>query len=304
MGLGAGDIMVGANFNYQFIDWAHDKIVNSGEDFNHIGTLGAKIFTPNITIGITDWWNITFSQVVGKRVMTWDVEDNITIHHRDEGSDSDFDNAIGGILGDSRIMLRFLALNAGKGPGLRLFIGGGIGIPSKNRLTQSPFLSDTEHRHFSMSEGIYKAIFETQFFVKRTNNPVFAGGTFSIEHPLRDSEYGYTGSRLVDFSLTAFSKKIKLINGSIGGNIMFRNTSEAYWNGTAAPNSKSTIIIPGVGALWSLGFATLSVNVQKPIFIDGAFSGGDGNSNGKTDTWQISIGMRRILDYYIQWLYW
>ena len=296
--------MVGANINYQFIDWAHDKIVNSGEDYNHIGTLSAKIFTPNITIGITDWWNITFSQVVGKRVMTWDVEDNITIHHRDEGSDSDFDNAIGGILGDSRIMLRFLALNAGKGPGLRLFIGGGIGIPSKNTLTSSPFLPNVEHRHFSMSEGIYKAIFETQFFVKRTNNPVFAGGTFSIEHPLRDSEYGYTGSRLVDFSLTAFSKKIKLINGSIGGNIMFRNTSESYWNDNTAPNSKSTIVIPGIGSLWNLGFVTLSVNVQQPIFIDGAFSGGDGNANEKTNTWQISVGIRKILDYYIQWLYW
>ena len=155
-----------------------------------------------------------------------------------------------------------------------------------------------------MSEGIYKAIFETQFFVKRTKNPVFAGGTFAIEQPLGESEYGYDGSRLVDFSLTAFSKKIKLINGSIGGNIMFRNTSEAHWNDIETKNSKSTIIIPGVGALWSLGFATLSVNVQKPIFIVGAFSGGDGNSNEKTDTWQISIGMRRILNYYIQWLYW
>ena len=296
--------MVGANFNYQFIDWGHDKIPNTGEEFDHLGTLSAKIFTPNITIGITDWWNITFSQVFGRRVMTWDVKDNTTIHHRDEGSDTNFKNAVGGILGDSRLMLRFLALNAGKGPGLRLFLGGGIGIPSKNTLTSSPFLPLVEHRHFSMSEGIYKAIFETQFFVKRTQNPVFAGGTFSIEQPLAESKYGYDGSRLVDVSLTAYSKKIKLINGSIGGNIMFRNTSEAYWNGTAAPNSKSTIIIPGVGALWSLGFATLSVNVQKPIFIDGAFSGGDGNSNEKTDTWQISIGMRRILDYYIQWLYW
>ena len=302
--------MVGANFNYQFIDWGHDKIPNSGEEFDHLGTLSAKVFTPNITIGITDWWNITFSQVFGKRVMTWDVKDNTTIHHRDEGSDTDFINNIGdiqangGLLGDSRIMLRFLALNAGKGPGLRLFLGGGIGIPSKNTLTSSPFIIDVEHRHFSMSEGIYKAIFETQFFVKRTQNPVFAGGTFSIEQPLGESKYGYDGSRLIDFSLTAFSKKIKIINGSIGGNIMFRNTSKAHWNGIEAKNSKSTIIIPGVGALWSLGFATLSVNVQKPIFIDGAFSGGDGNSNGKTDTWQISIGMRRILDYYIQWLYW
>ena len=302
--------MVGANFNYQFIDWGHDKIPNSGEEFDHLGTLSAKVFTPNITIGITDWWNITFSQVFGKRVMTWDVKDSTTIHHRDEGSDTDFINNIsdiqanGGLLGDSRIMLRFLALNAGKGPGLRLFLGGGLGIPSKNTLTSSPFIIDVEHRHFSMSEGIYKAIFETQFFVKRTQNPVFAGGTFSIEQPLGESKYGYDGSRLIDFSLTAFSKKIKIINGSIGGNIMFRNTSKTHWNGIEAKNSKSTIIIPGIGALWSLGFATLSVNVQKPIFIDGAFSGGDGNSNEKIDTWQISIGMRRILDYYIQWLYW
>ena len=299
--------MVGANFNYQFIDWAHDEIAE--ENFDHKGTLSAKVFTPNITIGLTDWWNITFSQVFGKRVMTWDVKNSTSIHHRDEGSDTDFINntgdiqANGGLLGDSRIMLRFLALNAGTGSGLRLFLGGGIGIPSKNTLTSSPF-KDVEHRHFSMSEGIYKAIFETQLFVKRTKNPVFAGGTFSIEQPLVESDYGYKGSRLVDFSFTAYSKKIKILNGSIGGNIMVRNTSEAYWNGIESPNSKSTIVIPGIGGLWSLGFATLSVNVQKPIFIEGAFSGGDGGLNQKADTWQISIGMRRVLNYYIEWLYW
>jgi hypothetical protein len=297
--------MVGANFNYQFIDWQHGDI---GEGFDHLGTLSATVFTPNITLGLTDWWNITYSQVMGRRYMTWEVPNETTIHHRDEGSESGFDNAIGGYLGDSRIMLRFLALNAGKGPGLRVFLGGGIGIPSKNSLISDPFFLNGDevkpHRHFSMSEGIYKAIFETQFFIKRIKNPVFAGGTFSIEQPLGESEYGYTGSRLVDFSLTAFSKKIKLINGSIGANIMVRNTSEAYWNEIEAPNSISTLVIPGIGGLWSLGFATLSVNVQKPIFIDGAFSGGDGDSNEETDTWQISIGMRRILDFYIPWLYW
>jgi len=297
--------MVGANFNYQFIDWQHGDI---GEGFDHLGTLSATVFTPNITLGLTDWWNITFSQVMGRRYMTWEVPNETTIHHRDEGSESGFDNAIGGYLGDSRIIARFLALNAGKGPGLRLFLGGGIGIPSKNSLISDPFFLNGDevkpHRHFSMSEGIYKAIFETQFFVKRIKNPVFAGGAFSIEQPLGESEYGYKGSRLIDFSLTAFSKKIKIINGSIGGNIMVRNTSEAYWNGIEAPNSKSTLIIPGIGTLWSLGFATLSVNLQYPIFIEGAFSGGDGDSNENIDTWQISIGMRRILDYYIPWLYW
>ena len=128
--------MVGANFNYQFIDWSHDKI--AGEDFEHKGTLSATIFTPNITVGLNDWWNITFSQVLGRRVMTWGVKDT-SIHHRPEGSDTNFQNAVGGLLGDSRLMLRFLALNAGKGSGLRLFLGGGIGIPSKNTLTSSPF---------------------------------------------------------------------------------------------------------------------------------------------------------------------
>ena len=53
-----------------------------------------------------------------------------------------------------------------------------------------------------------------------------------------------------------------------------------------------------------MGAGQFSINVQKPIFIEGAFSGGDGDSNEKTDTWQISLGIRRILDYYIPWLYW
>ena len=200
--------MVGSNFNYQFIDWQHGDI---GEGFDHLGTLSATVFTPNITLGLTDWWNVTLSQVIGRRYMTWEVPENTTVHHRDEGSESGFDNAIGGYLGDSRIIARFLALNTGRGPGLRLFLGGGIGIPSKNSLISDPFFLNGDevkpHRHFSMSEGIYKAIFETQFFVKRIKNPVFAGGTFSIEEPLGESEYGYKGSRLVDFSLTAFSKK-------------------------------------------------------------------------------------------------
>ena len=234
-----------------------------------------------------------------------------TDHHRDESSESDFDNAIGGYLGDSRILLRFLAFNAGKGLGLRLFFGGGIGIPSKNSLTSDPFFlpdpdkDDIEpHRHFSMSDGVYKGIFETQFFIKRIQNPVFFGGTFSVVVPLKESQYGFKGSRLVDLTLTAYSKKVNAIKGSIGGNVMIRNTAEAYWNGYPAPNSKSTMVIPGVSILWPVGFATLSVNLQNPIFIDGAFSGGDGDSNEKTDTWQVSLGIRRILDYTIPWLYW
>ena len=65
--------MVGANFNYQFIDWRHDPIAD--EDFHHLGTLSAVVISPSVTIGITDWWNISLSQVLGNRYMTWNVDD-------------------------------------------------------------------------------------------------------------------------------------------------------------------------------------------------------------------------------------
>ncbi len=124
--MGAGDIMVGTDINYQFIDWKHDPTAD--EDFYHLGTMSSVVITPNITIGLHDWWNLSVAQVFGRRTMTWG-QDTTSIHHRDESSDSDFVNAEGGVLGDSRIMLRFLALNAGIGPGIRFFIGGGMVIP-------------------------------------------------------------------------------------------------------------------------------------------------------------------------------
>ena len=62
VGLGAGDIMVGANFNYQFIDWSHKD--NDNEGFDHAGTLSATVFTPNITIGITDFAQSQLGDVI------------------------------------------------------------------------------------------------------------------------------------------------------------------------------------------------------------------------------------------------
>ena len=131
IGLGVGDIMVGTDINYQFIDWEHDPTEN--EDFHHFGTLSSIVMIPKITIGLHDYWNLSVSQVFGRRTMSWG-QDTTSIHHRDESSDSNFINAHGGIIGDSRIMLRFLALNAGRGTGIRFFMGGGMVIPSNNTI--------------------------------------------------------------------------------------------------------------------------------------------------------------------------
>ena len=306
--------MVGADINYQFIDWEHPKIdgeldQNEEEVGDHLGTLTAYVVNPSITIGLSDYWNFTFSQVIGKRQMTWG-KDKESVHHREEGSDTDFENqAIGGLLGDSRLMFRYLAINAGSGSGKRLFFGGGLVIPSKNTLTSDPFFlsgeDKKEHRHFSMSEGVYKGVIETQYFIKRVTNPVFVGGTFSIEEPLGESEHGFKASRMIDLSFTAFTKKINFINGSAGASLMFRRTYEGFWNGEPAPNSESLLVTPGVGLLLNAKIGVVALNLQRPFFIDGGVSGG-GNSASQEETsvWQISVSFRRILDYSIPWLYW
>ena len=297
--------MLGTDFNYQFIDWRHDPTPD--EEFHHLGTLSALVLSPSITVGLTDWWNISLSQILGNRYMTWGA-DTTSKHHRDEGSETNFANAIGGYLGDSRILVRYLLLNAGKGPGVRLFLGGGLVIPSDNTLTSSPFFDPgsivENHRHFSMSEGVYKAIFETQFFVKRMKNPVFIGGTVTIEEPLGESEYGFQASRLIDLSITAFTRKLKLLNGSLGGSLMIRNTDKGYWNGKDAPNSESSLLIPGAGILWNLKFATVMMNLQRPVFLKGSLSGTETYLNEETVAWQVSLSIRKILDYYIPCLYW
>jgi len=307
VGLFAGQIMVGADFNYQYIDWKHPKIDGEVDVGEHIGTLTAYVLNPSITIGLSDYWNATFSQVIGKRQMTW-KNDKESVHHREEGTDTDFeDQAVGGLLGDSRLIFRYLAINSGSGSGKRLFFGAGLVIPSKNTLTANPFklgLDSKNHRHFSMSEGVYKGVLETQYFIKRMTNPVFVGGTFSIVEPLGESDHGFKASRMIDLSFTAFTEKINFINGSAGASLMFRHTSEGFWNGDPAPNSESLLVTPGVGLLLNTKVGVVALNLQKPFFIDGGVSGGNSASQEETNVWQMSVSFRRILDYSIPWLYW
>jgi hypothetical protein len=242
---------------------------------------------------------------MGNRIMTWDG-DTTTIHHRDEGTDEDYINAIGGYLGDTKFMFRYLVFNDGQGPGRRLFLGGGFILPSKNTLSSDPFfLSGDEkayHRHFALSEGVYKGCFEIQLFKKKMTNPVFMGGTIYVEKALAENDYGFKAADIYDLSLTAFSKKIPAINGSLGANIITRHTTKAYWNEFEAPNSRATVVTVGFGGLWNLAVGGVSLNLQKPFFIKGAFSGIEGELGQRVGVWQVSLSYRRLLDFVIPWL--
>ena len=83
--------MVSTDIFYQFIDWRHDQI-DLAEAYDHEGTLSSFIIVPKISIGISDWWNVTFQQIVGSRHMGW-LTNELSTHHRNEGAHSDFDNA-------------------------------------------------------------------------------------------------------------------------------------------------------------------------------------------------------------------
>ena len=290
----------------QYIDWWHEAVPGSGEGFDHEGTLTTLMLSPAITIGLSNYWNMTITQVLGNRIMTWDG-DTTTVHHRDENSLSDFINATGGLIGDTRLMFRYLLYNDGQGSGRRLFFGGGLVFPSKNTITSDPFFLNgedkTKHRHFSISEGVQKGVLELQYYKKRTTTPVFIGGSITIETPLSENEYGYRASQLYDANITALTKKISKIGASVGGNLSIRQTTQSYWNQKPSPNSKATIFSPGISFLWNIKMGGLALGIQKPIFIYGGMSGTESeNLDQEMNAWQITLSYRRVLDFIIPWL--
>ena len=307
VGLWGGQIMLSLDNTNQHIDWWHEAVPGSGEAFDHNGTLSAILFSPSVTIGLSNYWNINISQALGIRSMTWGG-DTTTIHHRDESSLSNFINATGGLFGDTRVLFRYLLFNDGQGEGRRLFLGGGIVLPSNNTITSDPFfLNDehkTEHRHFSISEGSQKGVFELQYFKKRNTNPVFIGGSVTIETPLGENKYGYRASQLYNVNLSALSKEVKSIKTSIGGNISIKQTTtKAFWNEKKAPNSQATIFSPGISFLWNIKSNTLAFGIQKPTFIYGGVFGTESEDlDQKINAWQITLSYRAVLDFIIPWL--
>ena len=87
--------MVSSNYNYQYIDWSHDAI--PGEDFEHLGNLVTHLITPTITLGLSDYLNISYQQAIGIRSMDW-MGSNDSNHHRDEDSLDSFLNVLVGVI--------------------------------------------------------------------------------------------------------------------------------------------------------------------------------------------------------------
>ena len=285
----------GIQSHFTYIDWWHDPI--GKEIFDHSGSLNTFLIRPSILYGISDKWNLMVTSTLGLRMMNWNVSD-ASIHHRTETSLSEFDNANGSVLGDSKIILRYLVKNTGMQNGFRIYTGGGLTIPSNSVLISDPYFlnsnTPTKHRHFSLSNGTYNYIFENQVYYKRNINPTFYGGFLVIEKPFTKSEYGYLPPTTTSLSLSAIYKRFDNIDSSIGYGINIMQTSQGYWNGLPAPNTKSTTVSPSITYLFSTKFGAVALNLQKPIFISGTFASNEGDIKQGSSVWQLSISFRFI----------
>ena len=315
--------MLSGNYNYQYIDWAHDPV--PGEPFDHLGNLVTHIITPTVTVGLSDYFNISYQQAIGVRSMDW-MGDGTSAHHRNENSLSNFRNAIGNAFGDASINLKYLLTNTGMQPGSRIFLGTGLIITSNSVLTENPFLEGedgaalNDHRHFSLSDGCYKTNFELQYYIKNntrnTSNPfiynneshlsifrpAFYGLTLNYIKPLKESNYGYLpGDTYIVIGSILFATKLKNTWAPKGLSlgIAYLKTEQAFWNDIESPNSKIETIIPSIGIIWNhKDYGSFSLNVK----YNNNEAMPESSLNNEVSMFELSIGYRKTLNYNIPWL--
>ena len=279
--------------SFTTINWWHEAL--GAEQFEHSGLLNTYLLQPKGIIGISKKLNIAYSTTLGLREMHWHVAEE-SIHHRDENTRSNFLNANGNILGDSRFILRYLLKDTGAEMGYRIYTGSGLVIPGSSVLTSDPFFLNgellKEHRHFSLSSGAYKAIVETQMFLKRNVNPVFLGGFIVIDYPITESKYGYLPPIATSVSLSASIMRYDELMSSIDIGLMMSHSSQGKWNGLPEPNSESLMLSPSIGYLFNTRFGAVALNLQKPYMIFGAFVQNEGDIDQRSDVWQISFALR------------
>ena len=290
-----GTVYYGVQLQSMFIDWWHDPV--EGEPFKHSGLLNTYLIRPSIIYGVSDKFNIMASTAIGMRSMIW-TGSKTSVHHRTESTLTDFKNAEPGMLGDTQLLIRYLAKNDGLGEGSRVILGGGLSVPSKSQLTADPFFLNGEekgeHRHFSMSSGTYKYVLESQIFFKQPANPVFYGGFITFERALKESEHGYLPPSLLNASLSTTFKRFDAMDSSIGYGLGLLQSGKGYWNGKEEPNSESLSLIPSVSFLVNSRFGALSFNLQKPVFIKGAFITNEGDIKQGSNIWQFAISLRKV----------
>ena len=145
-----------------------------------------------------------------------------------------------------------------------------------------------------MSNGTYNLVSDIQFYYKRSANPVFFGGNLSIEKPIKENKYFYMPRTSLKAVFSTIYKRFDKLDGSIDLSLGVESLSSEYWNDIPSPNSSSLIVTPSLGYLFNTKNGVLSISLQKPIFLEGAFNINEGDLDQSTDVWQLVLSFRSM----------
>ena len=341
--------------NFQHIVWSHDELdyeqfIHKGLLNSFTLTPRVTIGISNrINITLSQLIGVRYMRFDAEESIHHRTETTLSNFYR---SDSDKTlQARGGIFGDFSFKIKYLHKDVGMKEGWRIYSGLGITIPSKSILLDNPFKSppsnipldlngdgsisleddlngdgivdsldawftgDYEHRHFSLSNGVYKTSFELQLFKKKFSNPIFYGMVINGDIPISESKsdylpgLSYSITSSIVFERSSYKQdKFNLFPGGFLYGFSYIGVEEASWGGSPTPNSRSTMLVPSFGGIWPTDKGSISLSIQKPFFVKGKsiMIGIEDISNdplnNKTNVFEIVFGYRRNLGYMIPWL--
>ena len=115
--------------------------------------------------------------------------------------------------------------------------------------------------------------------------------------PINRSDYDYLPSEMLNISFTSFFGMFKPIKNTAWGlNLSYSMTTDAKWGDSIAPNSKGSVIQPGISFVRPFGSGTIAMAIVKPIFLSGNYGGSESTDDDDTDIWQVNLGYRKIFD--------
>lgn len=347
--------MLNIDGNYQHIIWSHDELdyeqfVHKG--LLNSFTLNPRVtigLTDRINITLSQAIGVRYMRFDAQESIHHRTETTFTDFYKSDANETL--QARGGLFGDFRLKMKFLHKDTGMKEGWRIYSGLGAVVPSKAILLADPFKSppsdvsldfnedgvtddeddlnqdgvtnnldawftgDYDHRHFSLSNGVYKASFDFQIFKKQFSNPIFYGTVLSFDIPIGESESGYLPG--INYSITSSmvlerssykQDEFNLLPGGFLYGLSYIGVEEASWDGTPTPNSRSMMLVPSIGGIWPLDKGSISLSIQKPFFVKGKSimvgieDVSDDPLNNKTNVFEVVFGYRRNLGYMIPWL--
>ncbi|MEE9189151.1 MAG: hypothetical protein V3U16_00080 [Candidatus Neomarinimicrobiota bacterium] len=250
--------MTGLSLSLNKIAPIHRLLDGTMED--HIGKI--NILTTNFfgLYGLTNKLNLTlsFPYIYWKQ---YDVEP-IDTHHRNENLNG---------LGDLTLGLKAIFVNEYFGPGQRLFVEGGLTLPTGKDYEQNPFGNEADivdHRHFALGTGQISTFLGAEWWW-RSEFPFIIGVSSRLKQALTKSELGFKPGTTVYQTFHAIQQTpiIKTVFPYL--KLELRREWPDKWAGKIAPNSGAIFFNAAGQLIYEISeSSSLVLTLDYPLWQD------------------------------------